>query len=164
MRQHLGEDFYIVWFQEPGVAEAALEPRRATHARDVAVWDAAWAADAEENPPRRPSSPTRISRVYVDAYTRTRLPRRAQLLPEHRPQLGAHGAVAERRITQPALFLTGERDPVRTFMPAAAMDGWVTDLRVNEVIPGAGHWLQQQAPDQVNKYLLSWLDATHDRQ
>ena len=35
----------------------------------------------------------------------------------------------ERRITQPALFLTGERDPVSRFMPAAVMDGWVTDLR-----------------------------------
>ena len=58
--------------------------------------------------------------------------------------------VAERRITAPALFLTGERDPVRRFMPAAVMDGWVTDLRVNAVIEGAGHWVQQQAPDQVN--------------
>src|SRR3954464_6792132 len=25
MREHLGEDFYMVWFQEPGVAEEALE-------------------------------------------------------------------------------------------------------------------------------------------
>jgi pimeloyl-ACP methyl ester carboxylesterase len=49
-------------------------------------------------------------------------------------------------------------------MPAAAMDGWVTDLRVNEVIPAAGHWLQQQAPDLVNQHLLGWLDATHGRQ
>jgi pimeloyl-ACP methyl ester carboxylesterase len=65
--------------------------------------------------------------------------------------------VAHRRITQPALFLTGERDPVRRFMPAAVMDGWVTDLRVNAVIPDAGHWIQQQAPEAVNAYLLTWL-------
>jgi pimeloyl-ACP methyl ester carboxylesterase len=68
--------------------------------------------------------------------------------------------VAERRITQPALFLTGERDPVRQFMPAAAMDGWVTDLRLNAVIPDAGHWVQQQAPDAVNEHLLRWLEST----
>ena len=65
--------------------------------------------------------------------------------------------MAERRIEQPALFLTGERDPVRRFMPAEAMAGWVTDLRVHEVIPGAGHWLQQHAPEAVNAHLLRWL-------
>jgi pimeloyl-ACP methyl ester carboxylesterase len=69
--------------------------------------------------------------------------------------------VTERRITQPALFLTGERDPVRRFMPAAVMDGWVTDLRVSEVIPDAGHWLQQHAPEVVTDHLLLWLDSTH---
>jgi pimeloyl-ACP methyl ester carboxylesterase len=33
LRRHLGEDFYMVWFQEPGVAEAALERdvRRTLH-------------------------------------------------------------------------------------------------------------------------------------
>ena len=45
MRRHLGEDFYIVWFQEPGVADAAL-------ARDVRrtlttsrQWTARWAEE-----------------------------------------------------------------------------------------------------------------------
>ena len=44
------------------------------------------------------------------------------------------------------MFLTGELDPVRSFMPAEAMNGWVTDLRSEIVVPGAGHWVQQQAP------------------
>jgi pimeloyl-ACP methyl ester carboxylesterase len=44
-------------------------------------------------------------------------------------------------------------------MPAEAMNGWVTDLRVNAVIPGAGHWLQQDAPDAVTSHLLTWLAA-----
>ena len=57
----------------------------------------------------------------------------------------------------PAMFLTGERDPVRNFMPAAAMDGWVTDLRESVVIPGAGHWVNQEEPDAVNEALLSFL-------
>jgi hypothetical protein len=45
-------------------------------------------------------------------------------------------------------------------MPAAAMDGWVTDLRLNHVIPNAGHWLQQQTPAPVTDYLLGWLHAS----
>lgn len=46
-------------------------------------------------------------------------------------------------------------------MPAAVMDGWVTDLRVSEVISDAGHWLQQQAPEPVTQYLLRWLKSVH---
>jgi pimeloyl-ACP methyl ester carboxylesterase len=66
-------------------------------------------------------------------------------------------AFADRHVVPPALFLTGELDPVRRFMPAAAMDGWVDDLRAEIVVPGAGHWVQQQAPDAVNASLLEFL-------
>ena len=53
MRRHLGEDFYIVWFQQPGVADEAL-------ARDVRrtlttsrQWTAQWAE--EDGQPAAPS-------------------------------------------------------------------------------------------------------------
>jgi pimeloyl-ACP methyl ester carboxylesterase len=55
------------------------------------------------------------------------------------------------------MFLTGERDPVRGFMPAEVMGDWVDDLRAEIVVPGAGHWVQQQAPDAVNDALLEFL-------
>ena len=54
--------------------------------------------------------------------------------------------------------LTGERDPVRNFMAAEAMNDWVLDLRAKVVVPGAGHWVNQEAPDAVNEALLSWLE------
>ena len=66
-------------------------------------------------------------------------------------------SVADRHVVQPAFFLTGELDPVRRFMPAAATQGWVEDLRAEIVVPGAGHWVQQQAPDAVNAALLEFL-------
>ena len=65
--------------------------------------------------------------------------------------------MAERRVQQPALFLTGEQDPVGSFMPAEAMRGWVSDLRGQIVVPGAGQWLRQQAPAAVNAALLEFL-------
>ena len=40
------------------------------------------------------------------------------------------------------------------FAPATVMDGHVTDLEV-VVVDGAGHWVQQQRPDEVNAALLS---------
>ena len=55
------------------------------------------------------------------------------------------------------MFLTGERDLVRKFAPAETMDGWVDDLRARIVVPGAGHWVQQQAPEPVNAALLEFL-------
>jgi pimeloyl-ACP methyl ester carboxylesterase len=42
-------------------------------------------------------------------------------------------------------------------MPAAAMDGLVTDLREEIVVPGVGHWVQQEAPEAVNRALLGFL-------
>jgi pimeloyl-ACP methyl ester carboxylesterase len=162
MRRHMGEDFYMVWFQEPGVAEVAL-------ARDVRrtlatsrVWDAAWAADVTEDPPT-PSFLTEAElQVYVDAFTRTGFRGGLNYYRNLDRNWERTGVVGERRITQPALFLTGERDPVQQFMPATVMDGWVTDLRVNAVVPGAGHWIQQEAPEAVNAHLLGWLARLED--
>ena len=37
------------------------------------------------------------------------------------------------------------------------MDGWVTDLRAKVIIEGAGHWVQQERPDEVNRALLEFL-------
>lgn len=157
MRRHLGEDFYIVWFQEPGVAEEALERDVRRTLATPRVWDPAWVRDGREDPPTPAFMTERDLAVYVEAFTRTGF--RGGLAYyrniDRNWELTAHAA--ERRIGQPALFLTGERDPVRRFMPAEAMQGWVTDLRASVVVPGAGHWVTQDSPQAVNRALLDWL-------
>lgn len=62
-------------------------------------------------------------------------------------------------IHQPSLFLVGERDPVRHYsgQHEAGLKDWLTDLRGQVVLPGAGHWVQQERPDQVNAALLGFL-------
>ena len=65
-----------------------------------------------------------------------------------------------RQISQPALFVAGERDGV-ILMAADALkelDKHVTDLRVNKLIPKIGHWTQQEAPDEVNQALIKFLE------
>jgi pimeloyl-ACP methyl ester carboxylesterase len=157
MRRHLGEDFYIVWFQEPGVADEAL-------ARDVRrtlttsrQWTAEW-AEEEGRPTRRASwlSEEELA-VYVESFERTGFTCGLNWYRNIDRNWELTAAVAERRVEQPALFLTGELDPVRRFMPAEAMSGWVTDLREEIVVPDAGHWVQQQAPEAVNEALLDFL-------
>ena len=69
-------------------------------------------------------------------------------------------AGAPTQITQPALFVAGDRDGV-IVMAAEALKNLpnsVPDLRVNELIPGIGHWTQQEAPDAVNELLLKFLN------
>ena len=41
--------------------------------------------------------------------------------------------------------------------PPATMDGWVTDHRGNVLVEGAGHWVQQEKPEEVNAALLDFL-------
>jgi pimeloyl-ACP methyl ester carboxylesterase len=158
MRRHLGEDFYIVWFQQPGVADEAL-------ARDVRrtlttskVWTAQWADDDE--PLHRPAWLTEAElAVYVDAFERTGFTGGLNWYRNIDRNWELTESVATRHVEQPALFLTGERDPVRRFMPAEAMRGWVDDLRAEVLVPGAGHWVQQQAPEAVNAALLDFLGS-----
>src|SRR6478672_7818337 len=142
LRRHLGEDFYMVWIQAPGVADAALERDVLRTLRTTEVWN----ADDEE--------------LYVCAFSRTGFTGGLNWYRNIDRNWEITEPVGERRIEQPALFLTGSRDPVRRFMPAEAMDGWVTDLRESIVIDGAGHWVQQQAAEAVREALLRFLRET----
>ena len=37
------------------------------------------------------------------------------------------------------------------------MPNYLTDLRINELIPEVGHWTQQEAPEAVNEKLIEFL-------
>ncbi len=64
-----------------------------------------------------------------------------------------------KKITQPSIFMVGERDPVRHYagQHEAGLKDWLTDLRSQTVLPGAGHWLQQERPNEVNAALIAFL-------
>ena len=64
-----------------------------------------------------------------------------------------------RTIDQPSLFMVGELDPVRQYVGQheAGLKDWLTDLRGQVVVSGAGHWLQQERADTVNAALLGFL-------
>jgi pimeloyl-ACP methyl ester carboxylesterase len=95
--------------------------------------------------------------VYVEAFQRTGFTGPLNWYRNMDRNWELTERVAGRRVEQPAMFLTGERDPVRKFSPGETMAGWLTDMRANIVVPGAGHWVQQQAPQAVNEALLDFL-------
>jgi pimeloyl-ACP methyl ester carboxylesterase len=159
MREHLGEDFYIVWFQQPGVADEALSRdvlRTLTTSRQ---WTAQWAEEEGSTTKRADWLSEEELDFYVQSFERTGFTGGLNWyrnIDRNWEQTAPYG---ERRIEQPAMFLTGELDPVRNFMPAEAMNGWVTDLREQIVVAEAGHWVQQQAPQEVNAALIAFLNG-----
>lgn len=157
MRRGLGEDFYIVWFQDPGVADEALAKNVRRTLASTRVWTDSWARE-EEDPPSTPRFMSEAElAVYVEAFERTGFTGGLSYYRNIDRNWGLTQPYDGRRIEQPALFLTGERDPVRRFMPAEAMNGWVLDLRASVVVPGAGHWVNQEVPQAVNDALVEWL-------
>lgn len=66
---------------------------------------------------------------------------------------------ADRHITMPSLFIGGGADPVLLMSPPSVMDDLVDDLRGTVIVPGAGHWVQQERPDQVTAALVDFLSG-----
>ena len=67
---------------------------------------------------------------------------------------------AGKRIEQPALFITGDRDLTRG-MPGfeERMRAVVPNLRDVVTFPGIGHWTQQEDPENTNAAMLRFLDS-----
>jgi pimeloyl-ACP methyl ester carboxylesterase len=58
------------------------------------------------------------------------------------------------------MFAAGEHDVVLKMIPFSVQDlvaSQMTDCRSTTIIPGAGHWLQQERPAEVNRLLLDFL-------
>jgi pimeloyl-ACP methyl ester carboxylesterase len=61
------------------------------------------------------------------------------------------------RVSQPALMITAELDPVLRPDMAKGMQIWVPNLRKTVLIKGSGHWTQQEKPEEVNAAMLEFL-------
>lgn len=65
------------------------------------------------------------------------------------------------RVTVPALYVAGERDLVLAFPGArdlvANLTAFVPHLRQTIILPGCGHWTQQERPEAVNAAMIDFL-------
>ncbi|WNG35324.1 alpha/beta hydrolase [Archangium violaceum] len=165
--------FYVLYFQEPGVAEAEFEadiPRTMrTMLTGIPGFDPTTNAvqtkkkgdkflTGLDTPSTLPAWLSEDDLAYFvkefessgfrGGLNRYRnMDRDWKELPE----------LATVKIEQPALFITGEKDPVRGFGPTDAMKALVPNLKDMLVIPDAGHWIQQERPAEVNAALLAFL-------
>jgi pimeloyl-ACP methyl ester carboxylesterase len=175
-----GQFFYIVYFQEPGVADAELgaDPARTMRRllagmspRDLAPEEASsFAADDGrgfvDRIPEPDGLPDWLSQAeldhYVEVFAETGFTgginwyRNFDRNWELTPQLD--GA----KVEVPSFFIGGADDPVLTMSPPDGQDVWLTDHRGSVIIDGAGHWVQQEAPEQVNAALLEFCDQLRE--
>jgi pimeloyl-ACP methyl ester carboxylesterase len=65
------------------------------------------------------------------------------------------------RLTMPSYFITGELDGVNLMDPTGIerMQTMLPNFRGYTIVPGAGHWVQQEAPSAFNDALLGHLST-----
>ncbi len=78
---------------------------------------------------------------------------RAQILGGGFRRLTARGFPT---IQTPTLILWGEDDPVLVPSTIGRAEDLIQDLTLR-FLPGIGHWIQQEAPEDVNEMLSAWL-------
>ncbi len=163
--------FYMRYFLQPGVAEAELEAdiERTFHkvfmdwtrAEDFTTFmkvggDGSGVLARIPDDRRSFLSDEEIG-VYVAAYRKTGFRGGLNWYRNIDRNWELMGAWRNAKVTVPALFVTGERDPVRGFAPEANIRQHVPNLKDLVLVPGAGHWVQQEAPEAVNEALIRFL-------
>jgi pimeloyl-ACP methyl ester carboxylesterase len=170
-----GQFFYQLYFFEPGVAEAEFEADIRTSLKKFLVMAGgetdltklapkAAGDDMLSSLPNPDTLPPWLTEEDLDFYAGefARSGMRGPLNYYRNHDLTwslTEGAPKE--IRQPAFFVAGANDGVIMMAAAAlqAMPEHVKDLRINRLIPGVGHWTQQEAPDAVNQTILEFLKA-----
>jgi len=169
---YAGKFFYQIYFQEPGIAEAEFDADPDALAKiyyGISGEGIRAGALREKRPhdkfltgmPMPDPLPAWLRAEDLEVYKRAfagggwtgPLNRyRAQEIDfaERAPAAGKH-------VAQPAAFIAGTVDPVRRFIPGhdayAKADRACDDFRGTTLIEGAGHWVQQEAPAEVNAAL-----------
>jgi pimeloyl-ACP methyl ester carboxylesterase len=184
MPQNADASFYQLYFQNPGVAEAELEADARTSLRKILY---SGSGDVpRRNPPGSAASgvgmvprsggfltrmpnpevlPRWLSETDVNFYAKQfehsgfrgglnwyrNIDRNWELMA---PYAGAS-------VTVPALYMAGDLDLVVSFPRMkeviADLARFVPQLRTSIMLPGCGHWTQQERPNEVNKAMIEFL-------
>jgi epoxide hydrolase A/B len=181
MPQDEASQFYQLYFQTPGVAEAELARDTRASLRRLLYSASGDADDAVRRGitmvPRQggflsvtadpETLPVWLSAADLDFYAgelaRTgfrgglnwyrNIDRNWELL----------GAFSGAKVTVPALYMAGDRELVLQFRGIdwliANLKAFVPDLRDSVILPGCGHWTQQERAAEVNSAMIGFLNS-----
>ncbi|WP_431233990.1 alpha/beta fold hydrolase [Mycolicibacterium psychrotolerans] len=148
-REKFGEDFYMLRFQEPGTADAEM-------AADVADTMREMFADLSPSAPPGWIGDDEFDH-YVAEFGRTGFTGALNWYRNYDRNWESTPQLADARITVPALFVGGTADPIAPTMNPARAREVVAGPYTERWIDGAGHWVQQERPEDVNRILLEFL-------
>src|ERR1700722_16854152 len=176
--------FYQGYFQSPGVAEADLENDVQFTMRAFlyeASGEAPHAAITSEqaghvfmvprsggmmagwvNPTSFPSWLTEADlEIYADQFKQTGYRGGLNWYRNIDRNWELMAPFAGLKITMPALMIAGDRDVVLAFrgmdQVVANLSKYVPKLQRTLILPGCGHWTQQERPSEVNEAMLELL-------
>lgn len=143
----LKKSWYMFFFQIPGLPEWSLARDGAAAIKRVFVNDALnkqhFTADVQQvyaDAALRPGAMTAMVNYYR-ALFRT---------PDARD-------IGDAMVDVPTLMLWGDNDVALDVRCTNGTDQWVPGIELH-LLPGVSHWVQQDAPDEVNRLLADWLD------
>jgi len=178
MRMAMGEDMYIVWFQKPGEADAALAAdvdktlRFFMRRPDPVAAAAALAAVQAGEPPNFAFGQVLKEWDKSDQTLQLLMPDELAFFVESFERTGFTGGINwYRNFTRnwersanlpsridgmPCLMIMAENDVVLSPAMAEGMEERIGDLE-KALIKESGHWTQQEKPDEVNRLILDWM-------
>ena len=150
-RQQLRRSWYIFYFQLPWLPELGLRLFRRRFIeqafRGMAV--------------RKEAFPDEELRKYAEAL---RIPGSARAAINYYRAAFRHrlrnGALHLPQISSPTLLIWGEEDRALGKELTYDMDEYFSDRFEIKYIPKCSHWVQQEQPELVNRYLLEFLAAS----
>lgn len=173
-------NFYIQYFQQPGVVERELEAdlrsslRRIYHSASGEMLEQGRGFTMIDegkgflgNTVEPAAMPDWLGEADLDYFTaefaRTGLRGGLNWYRNIRRTHELFGAWREKTIEQPSMFIAGERDSVLSFPASAsqiaAYPRTLPGLRGSHILEGAGHWVQQERAERVNQLLLDFIGA-----
>lgn len=172
MRDYLGDDFYIVNFQDSNEADLKCDADPG-HVFDVmmrkgqvtrAQFDSLpkekrafslLAALARTEPGGEPLLSEEEHRVYTEAFKAGGFTHPINWYRNWSHNWSSTEGV-DQTVKVPTLFIGAEDDVIVSPAQIEAMKPHVPDLEIH-MINTCGHWTQQQKPDEVNSIILEWL-------
>jgi pimeloyl-ACP methyl ester carboxylesterase len=178
LKKNYGDNFfYILYFQEPGVAEKEFDadprgilsrlylspdsPREAPALTDRKRSAGGWIPRL--GAPK--SLPDWLSQAdldyFVNEFTAAGFRGGINYYRNFTRNWETTPQLVSVKLSQPVLFIAGEKDNVirgaSADQLAALMKQTVPDLRGVKLFPGAGHWIQQERPEDTNSAILEFL-------
>ncbi len=179
MRMMFGEDMYIVWFQTPGVADAALAADVDKTIRFFMRRPALSAQAEAGNAPAPTAVPSNFAfgqmladwdksdtshqflsaedlAVYVEAFEASGFTGPINWYRNFTRNWELSAGQPTRLDGLPCLMIMAEKDAVLRPGMADGMSDLIGNLE-KALILDSGHWTQQEKPDEVNRLILDWM-------